>query len=85
MAISDRFVLREVAGERTVLPLGQSGIGRLRAYQLSEDGAALWRLLERGATMEELVTCLRRRGQDDDPEGSAQDFVAFLEQMGALV
>lgn len=84
MRASKRFVLREVAGERTLLPLDQDGFGRLVTYGLSEEGALLWRMLEAGATAEELKSAYREFPGADDPS-DVDDFLEFLDARGALV
>ena len=76
-------MLREVAGEHVLLPLDQTGIGPLRVYQLTEEGAALWRALKNGADRAELVRLSQARGVAEASD-SVEAFLDSLRELGLL-
>lgn len=55
MKIRDGFMLREVAGQWVVVPLGERVVEFNGIMTLSESGAMLWKLLEKDTTEDELV------------------------------
>lgn len=79
MRIKDGFLLREVAGNFVVMPLG----GELNfkgLITLNETGAFLWRLLEQEASAETLLACLREE-YEVDAATAEKDIAAFLQKM----
>ena len=82
MRIKDGFLLREAAGKYIVLPLGgELDLGSL--ITLNETGAFLWRLLENGASRQELVEALLEE-YDVDKERAEKDLDALLAKMNAV-
>ena len=82
MRIKDGFLLRETAGKYIVLPLGgELALGSL--ITLNETGAFLWRLLENGASREELVEALLEE-YDVDKERAEKDLDVLLAKMNAV-
>ncbi|MBP5466383.1 MAG: PqqD family protein, partial [Clostridia bacterium] len=55
MKIKDGFILREVAGSFIVVAVGEAVKTFKGIVNLNETGAFLWKILERGATEEELL------------------------------
>ena len=53
--IKDGFMLREVAGTWIVVPLAQRVVEFNGLMTLSESGAMLWKKLQQGTDMEEMV------------------------------
>ena len=81
MHIKDGFLLRETAGKFIVLPLGgELDLGSL--ITLNETGAFLWRILEDGASREELLEALLAE-YDVDKERAEKDLDALLDKMNA--
>lgn len=82
MRIKDGFLLRETAGKYIVLPLGgELDLGSL--ITLNETGAFLWRLLENGASRQELVEALLEE-YDVDKERAEKDLDVLLAKMNAV-
>ena len=82
MHIKDGFLLRETAGKFIVLPLGgELDLGSL--ITLNETGAFLWRILEDGASREELLEALLAE-YDVDKERVEKDLDALLAKMNAV-
>ena len=80
MKIKQGFILREVADSLLVVAVGDAVKQFNGVINLNETGAFLWRLLEKGATEEELKTALLNE-YDVDGETAARDIKAFLEKL----
>lgn len=55
MKIKDGYIIREVAGSSIVVPIGDEQMSFGGIMTLNPVGAFIWKLLENGATKEELV------------------------------
>ena len=83
MKVSDQFILREIAGDYILIPVGEAAFSLKGLIMLSETGAYLYGLLKDGKTMEELISALT--GEYDVSEEEATcDTDAFLHQMREL-
>ena len=58
MKIKDTFILRNVAGNHVVLPVGASSESFSGMMMLNETGVFLWDVLKKDVTMETLVNAL---------------------------
>jgi hypothetical protein len=66
MKIKPGFMLREIAGQWVVVPIGGTVVDFNNIITLSESGAFLWRMLEKGANEEELVNAILTEYEVDD-------------------
>lgn len=80
MLIKNGFMLREIAGQSVVVPLGARVVEFNGIMTLSESGALLWRSLEKDATIEEMVDALLAE-YEVDRETAARDVEDFVECM----
>ncbi len=86
MKIKEDYVLREVADQYVVLPLGQLSIDFNGMITLNESGAFLWRALENGGDRESLADALVGE-YDIDRESALADvdeFIASLTKIGCI-
>ncbi|HOI25613.1 MAG TPA: PqqD family protein [Caldisericia bacterium] len=58
MKIKDGFMLREIAGNWVVVPIGQRVVDFNGLMTLNESGVLLWKKLEHGASREELISSI---------------------------
>jgi hypothetical protein len=58
MKLSNKFVLRQVAGNWVVLPMSDATVNFNGMIKLNESGVMLWRLLEQGKDREALAEML---------------------------
>lgn len=80
MRINDQFMLRQVADEYLLIPVGEAALKVRGLIALSESGSLLYRRLQLGSTEAELISALL--GEYDVDEATARaDTAAFLEQM----
>lgn len=80
MRISDQYMLRQVADEYLVIPVGEAALKVKGLIGLSESGSILYRRLQQGCSQEELVSALLAE-YDIDADTARADTGAFLEQM----
>ena len=83
MRMSDQFMLRLVADETLVIPVGGAALRLKGLIGLSESGGMLCRLLQSECTEVQLAQALEGEyGIDHEP--ALADTRAFLDQMRAL-
>ena len=78
MKIRENYVLRKVADSYVVLPMSEAAVRFDGMITLNESGAMLWRRLERGAELKDLVEVLTSEFDVTEQE-AAEDVVAFLD------
>jgi hypothetical protein len=85
MKLKQGFVLRKVAGETIVLPSGDE-LNLNMMITLNETGEFLWKHLETGTEVEDLVQALLREYDVDETtaRGGVERFVTKLEANGFL-
>ena len=83
MKVSDQFILREIAGESLLIPVGEAAISVKGLIALSESGVFLYKKLKEECTRETLVSALTAEYEVSEAE-AAQDIDAFLDQMRQL-
>ena len=80
MKIKDGFILREVAGSFIVVAVGSAVKDFKGIINLNETGAFLWKILEKGADREELLTKLLEE-YDVNEETARRDIDAFINKL----
>lgn len=80
MRISDQYMLRQVADEYLVIPVGEAALKVKGLIGLSESGSLLYQKLQSGCDEEALV-CTLLAEYDIDEETARADTRAFLDQM----
>ena len=83
MRVSDQFILRTIADEHILVPVGDAAIHVKGLIVLSESGALLYKKLQSGCTREELIDSLTAE-YDVSVQEAAADTDAFLDQMRQL-
>ena len=66
MKIKKGFVLRVVGGEHVVVPVGEMSAKFHGMINLNATGAFLWKVLEKGATEDDLVNALLSEYEIDE-------------------
>lgn len=80
MKIKDGFILREVAGSFIVVAVGSAVKDFNGIINLNETGAFLWKILESGATKEELLEKMLTE-YDVSEEIARKDIDAFISKL----
>lgn len=84
MKTKSEFLLRQVAGSWVILPIGDgSAKGVLTP---NESGAMLWRILEQGCQIQELIDALTKEYDVSAAQAKAdvQEFLEKLRTIGCL-
>ena len=58
MKLKSGFILREIAGSSIIVPVGERVKEFNGVINLNDTGVFLWKILEKGATAEEMVSAL---------------------------
>lgn len=86
MKTKEGFLLKEVAGNNIIVPIGDNLVDFSAMITVNETGAFLWKMLEKGTEIDELVTSLT--GEFDVSEEIAKeditDFINVLKDKGIL-
>ena len=78
MKIKEGFLLRDVAGNHVVVPVGQVDFDGM--IKLNETGAFLWNLMSRDTDADHLVNALLSE-YNVDRSAAAKDVEAFLQKL----
>ena len=86
LKIKDGFMLREVAEQWVVIPLGERVVEFNGIMTLSESGAILWKEMEINVLVEDLVRVLLKEYSVDEEIAKADilEFVTALREKGLL-
>ncbi|MEN6325880.1 MAG: PqqD family protein [Syntrophomonas sp.] len=79
-------MLREIAGQWVVVPLGERVVEFNGIMTLNESGVVVWKLLENGSSEDELVQALLNEYKVDDDIARADiwEFVSLIKEKGLL-
>lgn len=80
MIIKGTYILRDVAGNHVVVPVGRSVADFNGMITLNETGAFLWKQLSEEVEREELIARLTAE-YDVTPAQAADDVDAFLQKL----
>lgn len=83
MKASNQFILRTIADEHLLIPVGESAISVKGLIALSESGLLLYKKLMDGCSRVDLIAALTAEYEVSEEE-AAQDTDAFLNQMRQL-
>ena len=80
MKVDKEFVLREIAGEYVIIPIGRTVLSFNGLITVNEIGAFLWNLLQEDVTKEELVAKVLDEYEVDE-ETAREDIQEFLDTL----
>lgn len=86
MKIKEGFMLKQVCDEFMVVPVGAASVDFKSVIRLNETGALLWKLLEKGATKEDMLKDILDEYDVSEEIASADidTFVVKLTEAGIL-
>ena len=80
------FLLREVAGEAVLIPVGEAGVFENSVISLNDTCSFLWKLFQEPRTEEEVIA--EAKTEYSDPDGEMEqgirDFIREYLQYGLL-
>lgn len=85
MKIKPGFILRQLAGENVVVPVGAAGAGFNGMIRLNDIGTLLWQELASGADEEQLVQKLLDSCEGAEAETVRADVRDFLDSIRAAL
>jgi len=80
MQIKTGFMLRDIAGQSVVVPLGARVVEFNGIMTLSESAALLWRKLEKNSSIDEMIDLILTE-YDIDKDTAQKDVEEFVENM----
>lgn len=80
LKLKSGYMLSEVAGNYLVVPVGEATMDFSGIINLNEVGAFIWKQLENGTTMEELIKAVTAEYEVSE-EIAAKDANAFVEKL----
>lgn len=80
MRISENLIMRQIAGEHILIPVGETALKIHGMINLSESAAFLWEKLQKDCTEEELIAALLAE-YDIDRETAAADVRELVDHM----
>lgn len=83
MKASNQFILRKIAQEQLLIPVGEAAIEVRGLIALSESGGLLFEKLQSGCTREDLIRTLMEEYEVTEAVAE-EDTDAFLDQMRQL-
>lgn len=83
MKAANEIILREIAGESILVPVGSMARKLHGMISLSESGRFLWDCLQKDCSKEELIQALLAE-YDIDEQTAREDVTAFLEKLTGL-
>lgn len=83
MKVSDLFILRNIAGESLLIPVGEAALNVKGLISMSESAAMLYDKLKNDCSREDLIAALMAEYEVGEAE-AAKDTDEFLNQMRQL-
>ncbi len=80
MKIKDGFLLRQVAGNTIVVPVGDDAVSFNGVITINETGKFIWELLEKGIEKEELLEKFMNEFPVSEEEAK-EDIRAFIQEL----
>ncbi|MDR1891970.1 MAG: PqqD family protein [Oscillospiraceae bacterium] len=80
MKVKEDLILKEIAGENVVVPVGSLTVDMRCMIKLNSVGAFLWKKLTSDITREQLLSALTEE-YDVSDDDAARDLDAFIEKL----
>ena len=84
MKINENFVLKTIAGEAVVMPVGDAVSKVNGMIKLNPTAEIIWKALEDEVTLEDVISAVRANCQNIDENTINEDVVAFTEKLRKL-
>lgn len=80
MKISKEFILREIAGEYILVPVGKTALTFNGLVTVNEVGALIWDMLEKGSDVSTIVNGILDEYDVDEQTATADvlEFISYL-------
>lgn len=81
MKIKNGFILRDVGGKTFVVAVGERSREFKGMITLNETGKAIWKTLEKEATVDDVVVAITKEFECDDKELVKTDVINFINKL----
>lgn len=87
MKTNPEFIARDIAGELVLVPVGTAAKNYGGLVTCNEVGAFIWKKLEGGMTMDELVSAILDEFEIDETtaKSDAEEFIEKLKKINAVI
>lgn len=87
MKTNPEFIARDIAGELVLVPIGTAAQNYGGLVTCNEVGAFIWKKLEVGMDMDELVSAILDEFEIDEQtaRADAEEFVGKLKEISAII
>lgn len=84
MRINENFVLKSIAGEAVVMPVGEA-VNKINGMiKLNPTAEIIWKALEQETTLEDVISTVRANCQNVNEATIIEDVVDFTEKLRKL-
>lgn len=80
MKIIKELIMREIAGDVILVPVGKTVLDNNGLFVLNEVSADIWKLINAGKDPEEIISAMTEM-YDAEPEVIRADTIAFIEDL----
>ncbi len=80
MKVTKDFILRQIAGEHILIPVGEAALSIHGMITMTESGVLLWEELQTGCSKEQLIETILAE-YDVNRETAEKDVEAFLQKL----
>lgn len=86
MKIKGEYVLREIAGDYILIPIGETALEMNGMITMNEVGVTIWKAIERGADEEEILQELVNTFEVEEAEArnDMQEYITKLKENGLV-
>ena len=84
MKINENFVLKTIAGEAVVMPVGDAVNKVNGMIKLNPTAEVIWKALEQETTLEDVISAVRANCQNVNEATIIEDVVDFTEKLRKL-
>ena len=84
MKINENFVLKTIAGEAVVMPVGDA-VNKIHGMiKLNPTAEIIWKALEKNTSIDSVVTEVKKNCENVDEATVKEDVTAFIEKLSKL-
>ena len=84
MRINENFVLKTIAGEAVVMPVGDA-VNKVRGMiKLNPTAEIIWKALEQNTDIDAVIKKVKENCEDIDEATVKEDVTAFIEKLSKL-
>ena len=86
MKINGTYVLRKVAGDNIIIPVGETALKYNGMLTVTETGADIWEAMEKESSIEEITQMILEKYEveKETAEKDVRDFLEGLEKAGFI-